>query len=332
MTAHESAQNTARNRTYHADEPPKLARRLAMRSIWKGHISFGLVNIPASLYSAERRSDLRLHMIDTENTSRVRYQRVNEETGEEVPWDRIAKGFEYDDGNYVVLGDAELQNAAPEKTQAVEIQAFVNQDHIDLMYFDKPYFLEPRKKGEKGYALLREVLRESGKAAIAKVVIRTRQYIAAMVPRHGALVLILLRYEQELRDPDELDLPGSIEQEHVTDQELKMARTLVDSMDDEWDPSLYRDEYREALMAAIERKIETGELRQAPEAEDVAESRSTTDLMEALRRSVSHSEEDRAERDPKRKKSRKKAPKKSGSSSKRSTNNSTAKNSTNKKK
>lgn len=260
-----------------------------MRPIWKGHISFGLVSVPVTLYPAEQRTDLQLHMIDSRNHSRVRYERVNAETGEEVPWDQIIKGFEYDDGNYVLLSEEELKKASPEATQSVDIEAFVDLEDIDLVYFDKPYYLEPGKKGEKGYVLLRETLRETGKVGIARVVIRTREYLAAMVPRNNALVLVLLRFQQELRSPDDLDLPGDADEVGVSAQELKMARTLVDSMSRPWDPSEYHDEYRDALMNWIDRKIESGEVEQAPESEATeAETPPTTDLMEALKNSVAH--------------------------------------------
>lgn len=258
-----------------------------MRSIWKGHISFGLVNVPVVLYSAEQRADLQLHLLDSRNFSRVRYERVNAETGEEVPWDQTVKGFEYDDGSYVVIGKDELKQAAPEATQTVEIEQFVDLDEIDPVYFDKPYYLEPSKKGEKGYALLREAMRETGKAGIARVVIRTRQYLAAMAPRGEGLVLNLLRYHQELRDMEELKLPGSLDEVGVKAQELKMARDLVESMSEAWDPAAFHDEYREKLTAWIQKRIESGQIEQAPEAGGPAEEGpAPINLMEALKKSL----------------------------------------------
>lgn len=258
-----------------------------MRPIWKGSITFGLVNVPVTLYPAEQRSELRLHMVDSRNHSRVRYERVNADTGEEVPWDRIVKGYEYNDGNYVLLSDEELKKAAPEATKAVEIEAFVDLKDIDLLYFDTPYYLEPAAKGEKGYVLLRETLKESGKVGIARVVIRTRQYVAAMVPRGNALMLNLLRYRSELRAAEDLKLPGSAEKAGVTKQELKMARTLVDAMSKEWDPKEYHDEYRDALMEWIKKKAETGDMERAPETEHAEdEAPAPINIMEALKRSV----------------------------------------------
>src|SRR5687768_6241532 len=163
------------------------------RPIWKGHISFGLVNVPVTLYSGEQRADLSFRLLDSRNAARIRYERVNEETGEEVPWDKIIKGYEYDNGNYVLLSDEEIENASPELTRTIEIEQFVDMQDIDVRYFDKPYVLVPDKKGEKGYVLLREAIREAGKAGIAKVVIRARQYLAALIAQGDALVLQLLR-------------------------------------------------------------------------------------------------------------------------------------------
>lgn len=263
-----------------------------MRAIWKGHISFGLVNVPVSLYPAEQRTDLQLHMIDSRNFSRVRYDRVNAETGEEVPWDQIVKGFEYNDGNYVVLGKEELEKVSPKATQTVEIEAFVDLADIDSVYFERPYFLEPGKKGEKGYVLLREAMRESGKAGIAKVVIRTRQYLAAMAPRRDAIVLHLLRFQQELRSMDDLELPGSPDEVGVTKQEAKMARVLIDSMTSEWKPSEYHDEYREALMAWIDKRIESGEVERITDVEAPVvdeDIQGPYNIMDALQKSVAAS-------------------------------------------
>jgi len=169
------------------------------RPVWKGHISFGLVNVPIVLYSAERRADISFQLIDSRNAARVRYERVNEETGEEVPWDRVVKGFEYEDGNYVLLSEGELENASAELTRTIEIEQFVDLANIGIRFFDRPYILAPASKGEKGYVLLREAISKAGKAGIARVVIRARQYLAAVVVENDALVLELLRYAQELR-------------------------------------------------------------------------------------------------------------------------------------
>lgn len=236
------------------------------RPVWKGHISFGLVNVPVNLYPAEKRTDLQLHMIDSRDHSRVRYERVNEETGEEVPWDSVVRGFEYSDGNYVILSDEELKRAAPEATKTVEIESFVKTNEIDAIFFDTPYYLEPGKGGEKGYVLLREAMKDAGRIGIAKVVIRTRQYVAALSPRGDALMLELLRYPQEIRPTKELNLPGGAAKTHgVTTQELKIARTLIDAMAAAWEPEAYKDEYRAQLMKWIEKKVESGSMKPTTE-------------------------------------------------------------------
>lgn len=263
-----------------------------MRPIWKGHISFGLVNVPVTLYPAEQRTDLSLHMLDSRDFKRVRYERVNAETGQEVPWNAIVKGFEFDEGNYVVVGKDELKKASPEATKAVEIESFVDLKDIDFMYFDRPYYLEPSKAGQKGYALLRDVLAETGKVGIARVVIRTRQYIAAMVPVGNALALNLLRYQQELRTAEGLDLPGTADEVGVNKRELKMAHDLVESMSSKWDPSEFHDEYRERLMAWIESKIESGDIHHVePEEDDDEDAPAPINMMEALKKSLERSGE-----------------------------------------
>lgn len=259
------------------------------RPIWKGHISFGLVNIPVTLYGAERRTDLHFNMMDSRNNARVRYERVNETTGEEVPWDQIVKAFEYDDGNYVILEEEDFQRAAPESTQTVEIEDFVDAKSIDYVYFDKPYYLVPGKKGEKGYVLLRETLRKTKKVGIAKVVIRTKEYLSALIPQNDILVLDLLRFAQEIRPASEFDVPsGDISDYNISKRELEMAEQLVGAMSSKWDPKKYHDEYRDALMKWIEKKAASG--GKAPVAEKEADAPEPAgeivDFMELLKQSV----------------------------------------------
>jgi DNA end-binding protein Ku len=260
------------------------------RPVWKGHISFGLVNVPVVLYPAERRADLRFRLIDSRNAARVRYERINEETGEEVPWDKIVKGYEYDDNNYVLLSEDELERASVEMTRTIEIQQFVDLSQIDVRYFDRPYLLVPDKNGEKGYVLLREAIANSGKAGIATVVIRARQYLAALMSIGGALVLELLRHSQELRGLDEFDIPaGDLRQAKVSKKEIELATQLIDGMSDKWDASQYHDEYRDALMKLIEKKIKSGQSEAIEmEEEESAEEPRTIDFMEVLKQSVAH--------------------------------------------
>jgi DNA end-binding protein Ku len=274
------------------------------RPIWKGHVSFGLVNVPVVLYAAERRADLSFRLIDSRNSARVRYERVNEETGEEVPWDKIVKGYEYDDGNYVLLSDEELEKASAEMTRTIEIEQFVDLDEIDVRLFDKPYLLAPGNKGEKGYVLLREAIAASGKAGIARVVIRARQHLAALIAEGNALVLELLRFPQELVDLKEFELPGQDLRAHaVQKKEIDLASRLIDGMTAKWSPAKYRDEYRELLLKLIERKIDAGQTEaidvEAPEEEPAAR---TINFMDVLKQSVEHAAKSRTKSSAKHKK------------------------------
>ena len=258
------------------------------RSIWKGSISFGLVNIPVGLYSAEKREEtVSFHMLDKRNMARLRYKRVNEETGREVPWEETVRGYEFEPGKYVVLSDEDLERAAPEKTQTVDILDFVDGEDISPIYFDKPYYLAPDKKGAKSYALLREVLRRTGKVGIAKVVIRTKQSLAAVLVEDKAIVLNILRFDHELREPTELDLPSG--KEGVSERELDMAERLVEGMVSKWEPEKYRDDYYKDLKKMINERVEAGQLEESPEAPPVPKPQTggkVVDLMALLKQSV----------------------------------------------
>ena len=225
------------------------------RAIWKGSISFGLVNIPIALYPATQREELKFRLLRKRDLSPVSYKRVAEKDGKEVPWDQIVKGYEYEKGKYVVLKDEDFQRVDLEATQTVDIQDFVDQEEIDPMFFYKPYYLEPQKGGGKACTLLRDALADSKKVGIAKVVIKTRQYLAGVKPEDGALVLELMHFADELVETDKLHVPKKTE---PSKKELNMAKTLIDSMSSKWDPSKYRDDYREALMEVIEEKVEAG--------------------------------------------------------------------------
>jgi DNA end-binding protein Ku len=200
-------------------------------------------------------------LLDKRNFSPVGYERVNKKTGRKVDWDDIVKGYEYDKGEYVVLTDADFEEANVEATQTIDIVAFVDAATIPTLYYDAAYFLSPTKQGRKAYALLREVLEREGKVGIAKVVIRTRQHLAALTPYGDALALILMRFADELRDPKELDIPGrDLKQLGVTRKEIDMAEALVSGMAEEWKPAQYRDEYRDDLLALIEKRAKEGKL------------------------------------------------------------------------
>jgi DNA end-binding protein Ku len=225
------------------------------RAIWKGSVSFGLVNIPIALYPATRREELKFRLLRKSDLSPVNYKRVAEKDGKEVSWDQIVKGYEYEKGKYVVLKDEDFERVDLEATQTVDIKDFVDQEDIDPMFFYKPYYLEPQKGGDKAYALLRDALKDSNKVGIAKVVIKTRQYLAGVKPEDSALVLELMHFADELADAEKLHVPKKTE---VGKREMNMAKSLIDSMSSKWNPEKYKDDYREALMEVIEEKVEAG--------------------------------------------------------------------------
>ncbi len=230
--------------------------RLRMRAIWKGSISFGLVNIPIALYPATRREDLKFRLLRESDLSPVNYKRIAEKDGREVPWEEIVKGYEYEKGKFVVLNEKDFQRIDLEATQTVDIQDFVEVEEIDPMFFYKPYFLEPQKGGAKAYALLRETLAKTNKVGIAKVVIKTRQYLAGVKPLKHALVLELMHFAEELSDSEKLNLPKKSAEPGK--REMDMALALVENMSSKWTPQKYKDDYRDALMEVIEEKLETG--------------------------------------------------------------------------
>jgi DNA end-binding protein Ku len=253
------------------------------RAIWKGSISFGLVNIPIALYPATRKEELKFRLLRKSDLSPVNYKRVAEKDGKEVAWDQIVKGYEYEKGKYVVLKDDDFQRVDLEATQTVDIQDFVDQEEIDPMFFYKPYYLEPQKGGDKAYSLLRDALEDSGKVGIAKVVIKTRQYLAGVKPEDGALVLELMHFADELVDTDELRVPKKTE---VGKREMNMAKSLIDSMSSKWNPEKYKDDYREALMEVIEEKVEAGgkEIEEKPK--KAPKPTKVIDLVSVLQKSL----------------------------------------------
>ena len=261
------------------------------RTLWKGAISFGLVHIPVGLYSAEKRNSFDLTMLDHRSMKPVGFKRYNKETGEDVSWDDIVKGYEYEKGQYVVLTDEDFKRANVEATQTVDIQCFVKEDEIDSMYFETPYYLAPDKRGDKGYALLRETLKQTGRIAIANVVIRTRQYVAALIPSQDVIVMNTLRYQSELRDADDLEVPSSnLKAVGVNPREVEMARRLVEGMSAGWKPGEYHDTYHEDLLAVIEKRVKAGQTEMitepSPEEEERPRKGEVIDLMALLKKSV----------------------------------------------
>jgi DNA end-binding protein Ku len=257
-----------------------------MRAIWKGSISFGLVNIPIALYPATRKEDLKFRLLREKDLSPVNYKRVAEKDGKEVPWDQIVKGYEYEKGKFVVLKDEDFQRVDLEATQTVDIHDFVDLDEIDPMYFYKPYYLEPQKGGDKAYVLLRDALKKNKRVGIAKVVIKTRQYLAGVKPEGDVLILELMHFAEELADSKNLHVPHKME---AGKREMDMAKALIDSMSGEWKPEKYKDDYREALMDVIEEKVEHGgeEIEEKPREKKTPTK--VIDLVEVLKRSLEQS-------------------------------------------
>ena len=278
----------ARRKSSKSKKQKNIKAKSGARPIWQGSINFGLVNIPVALYSAEANGSIDFDLLDRRDFSRVRYRRVNEKTGQEVPWDEIVKGYEYEKGEYVALTDDDFLKANVEATQSIDILDFVDGADISPTYFDKPYYLAPLKNGRRAYALLREVMKRTGKVGIARVVIRSRQHLAALLVDGPVLVLNLLRFSHELRDPSALDVPeagfaaGS-------NQELKMAEQLVETMAGKWNPKKYRDEYHQDLLQMIDQKIKSGQTKAIEPAEPARRPKQqgkVVDIMHLLRRSM----------------------------------------------
>jgi DNA end-binding protein Ku len=238
------------------------------RAIWKGAVTFGLVSIPVELHAAEEKREFKFALIDKRDFSPVGYKRYSKKSGKEVPWDDVVKGYEYEKGEYVVLSDEDFRRANPKASQAIEIQAFVPADEVPAEYFETPYYLVPTKPGQKVYSLLRETLRESGRIAIAQVVIRTVPHLAAVVPVGRALMLNTMRYSDQLRDADDLGLPvEGLKGVRVSPKEVELAKRLVADMAEHWKPGEFKNGYHQDLMRRIREKIKAGETKEITEPE-----------------------------------------------------------------
>lgn len=280
------------------------------RAIWTGTVGFGLVQIPVGLHSAEDRTELDMTLLDKRNLSPVGYERVNKKTGKEVSWDDIVKGYEHKEGEYVVLTEQDFEEANVQATKQIDIVDIVDFADIDPRYVERPYYLVPQKAGKKSYALLREVLRKTGKAGIGKVVIRTRQHLAAVVAHESALLLVLLRFADELRDDKGLDLPSTnLKTLGITPKELAMAERLVEGMVTEFEPKKYEDDYHRDLMKLITRKVKAGEVNTLPtetkRKRKAATAPASVDLSELLAQSVSAAKRPKAANENHRQKARK---------------------------
>jgi DNA end-binding protein Ku len=253
-----------------------------MRAIWKGSISFGLVSIPVALYPATRREELKFRLLRSSDMSPVNYKRVAEADGKEVPWDQIVKGYEYEKGKFVVIKDDDFKRIDVEATQTVDIMNFVKLDDINPLFFNKPYYMEAEKGGDKAYVLLRDALADSGKIGIAKVVIKTRQHLAAIKPQKRGLMLELMHFPDELVDTGEFRAPA---EKSSNKAEMNMAKQLIDSMSTKWDPAQYHDDYHKALEKIVEEKVaHGGKLPPAPRKK--AKPSNVIDLVSVLQQSI----------------------------------------------
>ena len=231
-----------------------------MKAIWKGDISFGLVTIPVQIIPVEEKKDLHFHLLDSRDKSRIRYKRVNANTDKEVPWEKIVKGYEFDKGNYIIVDEEAFEKASPEVYKSIDIEEFIELAEIDNLYFDRPYYVIPDSKNQKAYVLLREALKKTKKVGVAKVIIRTKEYLCLVMPHDHALVLNLIRFQQEIRKEEDLEVPTeSLKSYKISDREIKMAVGLIKDMTTIWKPEKYHDEYQEALSQWLDKKTAEAE-------------------------------------------------------------------------
>lgn len=261
------------------------------RVLWKGAISFGLVHIPIALYSATSDHGIDFDWLDKRTMDPVGYKRINKKTGKDIAKEQIVKGIEYEDGQYVVLSDAEISAAYPKTTQTIEIETFVPADGIPFVYLERPYYVAPINKGAKVYALLRETLQRTGRVGVARVVIQTKQHLAVLVPSGPGLVLNLLRWGADIRSWKDLPLPAEgAKAAGLSDKELKMAADLVADMSSEWNPDEFKDSFKDEIMRLVDRKVEAGDTEAVMPVEKADEGSSggakIIDLTELLQRSL----------------------------------------------
>ena len=262
-----------------------------MRAIWKGNISFALVSIPISLFSATRRNELSFHYLHKKDMSPVSYKRFCDAENTETPWEEITRGYEYEKDRYIEITDEDLDKADVELTKTIQIQEFVNEEEIDPVYFDKPYYLEPQKGGERPYALMRDALAVSKKVGIAKVVLKSREHLAAVKTVGNMMTLQTMRFAHEIVDAGSLNLPSKAE---ISKKEMDMANMLIDSMSDKFDPVKYKDDYYEKVMDIIRMKI-AGVSPEVPAAKGPGPAK-VVDLMEILKQSLSETKKAKAAR------------------------------------
>jgi len=263
------------------------------RPLWKGAISFGLVNVPVEVHPADQSHAVSFSMLDKRDFAPIGFKRYNKKSGEEVPWGNVVKGYEYEKGQYVVLTDEDFRRANVKASQTIEIETFVPASSIPAPYFETPYYLVPSERGQKAYTLLREALTREGKIGIGQVVIRTKQHLVALIPDGPALMMNVLRYANEVRDSEGLGLPPkSSKSAGVSPRELELAERLIEDMSGPWKPEQFKDTYHEDLMNRIEEKIKKGETKELTEPEKEKGGRKKAeviDLMELLKQSIGKS-------------------------------------------
>lgn len=262
-------------------------------SIWKGSISFGLLNIPVTLQTAEQDKDIHFSLLDKSDLAHIHYKKVNAQTGKEVPYGRIVKGYEYEKGHYTVLSESDFKKANVKATQTIDIEDFVLLSEVDPLLFERPYYLVPQKGAEKGYLLLREALKKTKKVAIAKIVIRIKQHLAMLMPRGDYIVLELLRFSHQVKEIHEADYLKDLNKRTTfNSRELKMAEELVAGMTTKWKPDKYKDTYYQDIQKMIKAKVRHGQghMVKAPIKEEKIETTSNVvDLMPLLKKSLAAS-------------------------------------------
>lgn len=258
-----------------------------MRAIWSGALSFGLINIPVRIYSASEERALKFRLLDKHGHCPISYAKICRNTGREVKYEDIVKGYEYQKGDYVILTDEDFRKASPKKTKAIEIESFVEEGEIEAKLVDKPYFIEPDKKAEKAYVLLREALRRSKKVGIGKIVFKDREHLVMVKPEGSALLLVTLRYVDELRSPEDLHIP---EKATYSKKELEMALTLIDQLQEHFKASQYKDTYTKELKKVIEKKAKGKPIR--VKEEPVPTFTEMNDLMNTLKKSLEKAKSD----------------------------------------
>ena len=260
------------------------------RAIWKGAITFGLVHVPVALYPASQETEIDFDWLDKRSMDPVGYKRINKRTGKEIDKENIVKGIKQGDGEYVVLGDDEIREAYPRTTQTIEIEAFVPAEDISFVYLERPYYLEPVGKGEKVYALLREAMADAGLIGIARLVMHTKEHLAALLPAGPALMIGTMRWASEIRPASELNLPpAGKDANKLKDNELKMAAQLIKEMTTDWKPEDYADKFTDAIHALIARKVKAGDTETVEPLEELPEGMAESnvvDLSELLRSSL----------------------------------------------